>query len=44
MEVISDTAVKVMSESDLLKSVKVVFKTKDTYTKERILLLKQPKG
>ena len=41
-EVIDGTTLKVISGSDLpLKTVKVAFKTKDTYTKEPALLLKQ---
>ena len=41
-EVISDIELKVMSESDLPKPVKVAFKMKDTYTKEPTVLLKRP--
>ena len=40
-EVISGTALKVISESDLFKPVKVAFKTKDTYTKEPAIFLKR---
>ena len=40
-EVISGTALKVLSASDLPKPVKVAFKTKDTYTKEPAILLKR---
>ena len=39
-EVISSTALNVMSASDLPKPVKVAFKMKDTYTKEPAVLLK----
>ena len=38
---ISGTALKVMSASDLPKPMKVAFETKDTYTKELASLLKQ---
>ena len=39
-EVINCATLKVMNASELPKPVKVAFKTKDTYTKEPVLLQK----